>query len=51
VSISQSRKHRHSPPGCEPPPPGLRSSTDGRLSLTLTGISWRVAYHSSAASE
>jgi hypothetical protein len=51
ASTSQSHTRRHSPPECEPLPLGLQSSTGGRLSLTLTGISWRVACHSPAASE
>jgi hypothetical protein len=51
ASISLSHKNRHPPRGYEPSPRDPRSSEGGRLALTLTGISWCVACHSSAASE
>jgi hypothetical protein len=51
VLISQSRERRHPPRGYEPLPRDPQSSKDGRLSLTLTGISWCVACHSPTASE
>jgi hypothetical protein len=47
ASITQSRDPR----GYEPPPRDQQSSKDGHLSLTLTGISWRIACHSPAASK
>jgi hypothetical protein len=51
ASTSQSHTHRHSPPGCDSPPPDLQSSVGGRLSLALTGTSWHAACHSPATSE
>jgi hypothetical protein len=39
ASVSQSREHRHPPRGYEPKPRDPRSSEDGHLTLTLTGIS------------